>query len=204
MQFSLHALERFHERFPDCPLTIYEAFSGSVPFGRETTSTRARIHLEHGIIFIVDRSGDGEFVRTVLTKDLYLGNTQANARLASWTFPAREGPRVTVDLPLPEESREARRRELLAELEKAKAEKREQDRLLAEQAREQAGAFAMEKNHISWQPEFFQEVRERYGLSKRKQAEFFLPAYNHACSLHALFNPPGAEMAGHITESGQT
>ena len=73
-------------------------------------------------------------------------------------------------------------------MEKAGAERAELDRLIKARCEEEAREFAREKNYISWQPSFFEEVRQRFGFSKRKQTEFFLPVYNCECNLFVLFN----------------
>ena len=71
MLFTFHAKDRFAERFPDCPLSLEQAFDQSIPFGAETKSTINRIHPHYKIVFVVDKNNGDYYVKTVLTEDLY-------------------------------------------------------------------------------------------------------------------------------------
>ena len=194
MRLTIHALDRFSERFPGCPCSVYESLDKSVPFGAETPSTLARIDREHGVIFIVEKLAGGDLlVRTVLTEDLYYANTQSLAGFRACRPPVPHGdlaPAVeTTPEPSPAEAWETRReaRRQAAERreaklrEKALAEKRHLEEELVPRWRQWGAEFARDKGHAPWGEEFFQEVRERYGISKRRLVEYFLPAYHREC-----------------------
>ena len=53
--------------------------------------------------------------------------------------------------------------------------------------RKLAQSFAKEKNYITWQPEFYDEVKNRFGLSKKKTVAVFLPVYVSEVSHFQLF-----------------
>ena len=76
--YTIHALNRYHERFPNCPITIYQACEESIPYGRQTNSTKVTIHPTHKIIFIIDKLTEAPILKTILTQQLYLANAQAN------------------------------------------------------------------------------------------------------------------------------
>jgi len=194
MRLTIHALDRFSERFPDCPRSVYESLDQSVPFGGETATTLARIDRENGVIFIVEKLADGDLlVRTVLTEDLYYANTQSLAGPRACRPPVPSGepaPAVeTAPEPSPAEAwaarREARRqaveRREAESREKALAEKRRLEEELVPQWRKWGAEFARDKGHAPWGETLFQEARERYGISRRRLFEYFLPAYHREC-----------------------
>ena len=194
MRLTIHALDRFSERFPDCPCSVYESLGRSVPFGAETASTLARIDRENGVIFIVEKLADGDLlVRTVLTEDLYYANTQSLAGPRACRPPLSPGDPApaggTAPEPSPAEAWEARRearrqaveRRELESREKALAEKRRLEEELVPQWLRWGAEFAREKGHAPWGESFFQEARQRYGISRRRLFEYFLPAYHREC-----------------------
>jgi len=182
MLFTFHAKDRFAERFPDCPLSLEQAFDKSIPFGAETKSTINRIHPHYKIVFVVDKNNGDPYVKTVLTESLYYGNIQMLAGRHSCHASAVYRPALT-------EAELFLHRKKLEEEEKRDQVKQ---RLVANQQfdqyiKQQAQLFAKEKNYITWQPDFYEEVKNRFGLSKKKTKQVFLPSYVTEVSHFQMF-----------------
>jgi len=176
MNFTTHARERFEYRFSDCPLSIEEAYSQSIPFGAETPSSLYRIHYEYRIVFVIEKACQERYVKTVLTEELYYANIQ----MLVGSFVCKIEP-TRVD---PKKLAEER---IKRELEEVKfKEKAVQDH--KKYLRELGRAFAREKNYCHWQQEFYAEVKSRFGISKKATINEFLPGYLSECSDYTHFN----------------
>lgn len=75
---SLHALERFAERFPHLN-NVYQLLEDSVLFVEvKSSKTEMRLNIEHNIVFVIALTEKGRFVTTVLTKDMAFGHASLN------------------------------------------------------------------------------------------------------------------------------
>jgi 5-hydroxyisourate hydrolase-like protein (transthyretin family) len=186
MEIAFHARDRFQERFPDCPLSLEQALKSAVPFGRETVSTKVRFNYEYKIVFIIDKYKNT--LKTVLTEELYYANTQMNAGI----FACKISPKVVAPKPLtPAEQwsirKEQERNKHDLEVQQQKNQKLIQDKALRETCLKLAADFAKEKNYVSWQNNFWEEVKTRYNITKKKQIEFFVPVYMKECRYYSEF-----------------
>jgi hypothetical protein len=182
MLFTFHAKDRFAERFPDCPLSLEQAFDQSIPFGAETKSTINRIHPHYKIVFVVDKNNGDYYVKTVLTEDLYYGNIQMLAGRHSCHTSSVYRPQPT-EAELLAHRKQLRDEERRDEIKQIRIANQQYDQSI----RKLAQSFAKEKNYITWQPEFYDEVKNRFGLSKKKTVAVFLPVYVSEVSHFQLF-----------------
>ena len=185
MWFSLHSKDRFAERFSSCPISLEQAYYESIPFGVETPTTIARIHPDYKIVFIVEKKGSERFLKTILTEDYYYANSQMLGGFHSCKFSITNKPHNPLT---PAERWEIKRKEeehnKRLELEIIKKKLQNDIKNIKKNALD----YAKEKNYITWQPDFYNEVKERFDLSKNKTIEYFLPAYINECSNYQLFN----------------
>jgi hypothetical protein len=184
MTFTLHAKNRFAERFPTCPIALESAFFESVPYGAETKSTIYRIHLEYRVVFVIDKSGPYKYVKTVLTEDLYGANVQMLAGQRAYF--------IKSDVPTPVLTR-ADVAKIKSERARARIEednrKRDEANAAADRyIREQGRLFAKEKAYGVWLRDYYEEVKIKFGFSKRRIVESFLPGYLAECNEYSTFN----------------
>jgi hypothetical protein len=178
MRFTLHAKVRFAERFPDCPLSLEQAYYQAVPFGATTKSTIHKIHLDYKIVFVIDKSTHEQFVKTVLTEALYYGNTQMLGGFRTVVV-APEEKHITVSYPELTPAEEYKEK-----LKQKEIEEKEIASILKEQAKE----FAKLKHYVPWHKGMWKEARDKYNCSKKMIVDYFLPAYLTECNLHQMFN----------------
>lgn len=185
MRFSLHSKDRFAERFPYCPLSLEQAYDQSIPFGVETPTTIAKLHPDYKIVFIVEKKGSERILKTILTEDLYYANSQMLGGHHTCKFSVVTKPHNPLT---PAERWEIKRKEeennRRLELNEIKKQLQNEIKTI----KQNAVNYAKEKNYVTWQPEFYKEVKERFNLSKNKTVEYFLPAYITECSHYQLFN----------------
>ena len=184
--YTIHALNRYYERFPNCPITIYQACDESIPYGRQTDSTKVTIHPTHKIVFIIDKITEAPTLRTVLTQQLYLANAQANthARLHTHT------PTDAINIFRPENPAKPLkpdRAERELQDKKRIEEKRQKDKELEMELIKQATEFAKLKNYEPWCKELLEEARAKYTVSRKNLTAHFIPQYYRECGHYNLF-----------------
>jgi hypothetical protein len=187
MEIAYHARDRFQERFPGCPLTLEQAFKEAVPFGRETVSTKVRFNYDYKIVFIIDKNKNT--LKTVLTEQLYYANTQMNAGI--YACKVQLQPIAPKPLTAAEEwsiRQETKLKQDIQEANERKKLKQDQDSVIKKSCLKLAREYAKEKNYITWQSVFWEEVKLRYNLTKKKQIDFFVPVYNQECRFYTEFH----------------
>lgn len=189
MNFTYHAKDRFAERFPDCPLSLEQAYDKSIPFGVETPTTIARLHPDYKIVFIVQKNNSERYVKTVLTEDLYYANSQMLGGYYSCKFnttPIQPKPLTPAELWAlnRKETEQKNAHAAIIALKLKEGQKRQEE----EDCKQKAHLFAKEKNYITWQTDFYDEIKTRFGFSKKKINNMFLPHYNKLIAEYQAFN----------------
>lgn len=184
--YTIHALNRYYERFPDCPITIYQACEESIPYGRQTDSTKVTIHPTHKIVFIIDKNTQTPTLKTVLTQQLYIANAQANTHTRTHTHtPTDQAHIVRVPEPAktkPQDPKEKEKsyKERLKEQLQAELEKERQIEI-------QATEYACLKNYEPWCKDFKNEAKTKYNISRKHMQSIFVPQYYRECGLYHMF-----------------
>ena len=179
--YTIHALNRYHERFPNCPITIYQACEESIPYGRQTNSTKVTIHPTHKIIFIIDKLTEAPTLKTILTQQLYLANAQANTHAWQHTY-TPTNPTHIIRPPQPPDPKE-REQEYKREIQEKHQKKQEIETQLIKQATE----YARLKNYTPWNKDLQEEAKAKYGISRNNLDNYFKPQYYRECSHYQLF-----------------
>jgi hypothetical protein len=179
--YTIHALNRYHERFPNCPITIYQACEESIPYGRQTNSTKVTIHPTHKIIFIIDKLTEAPILKTILTQQLYLANAQANTHAWQHTH-TPTNPTHIIRPPEPDHKKE-REQEYKREIQEKHQKKQEIETQLIKQATE----YARLKNYAPWHKDLQEEAKAKYGISRNNLDNYFKPQYYRECSHYHLF-----------------
>lgn len=181
--YTIHALNRYYERFPNCPITIYQALEESIPYGRQTNSTKVTIHPKHNIIFIIDKTTPTPTLKTVLTQHLYIANAQANTHTTHHTHTPIHPPTPTTPTPDPKEKEQSNKERLKEQLQ----EKQEKEQEIKKQIETQASEYAKLKNYEPWCKEFREEAKTKYTITRKNMQHYFIPYYHRECSYYNVF-----------------